>query len=110
MHPQPSSPVLSELLALGPGGCGAVCRGASECDFVPSVSHQSSHLWTADLSHRVLAYLNSRNVAFTVPSLKVCMGAGLHVPQLLRGQEGWRFSLGGGMVFISTKRNVSNFS
>ncbi|XP_071067350.1 otoancorin [Dasypus novemcinctus] len=37
------------------------------------VQFQSSHLWTADLSHRVLAYLNSRNVTFTIPSLQVAM-------------------------------------
>uniref|UniRef100_A0A8C0X774 Otoancorin n=1 Tax=Castor canadensis TaxID=51338 RepID=A0A8C0X774_CASCN len=39
----------------------------------PSSRRGDSHLWTADLSHRVLAYLNSRNVAFTVPSLKAAM-------------------------------------
>uniref|UniRef100_A0A8C2S6T8 Otoancorin n=1 Tax=Capra hircus TaxID=9925 RepID=A0A8C2S6T8_CAPHI len=33
----------------------------------------SSHVWTADLSHRVLAYLNSRHIAFTIPSLKAAM-------------------------------------
>ncbi|OWK11049.1 hypothetical protein Celaphus_00007004, partial [Cervus elaphus hippelaphus] len=32
-----------------------------------------SHVWTADLSHRVLAYLNSRHVAFTIPSLQAAM-------------------------------------
>ncbi|KAF3814198.1 hypothetical protein GH733_017814 [Mirounga leonina] len=32
-----------------------------------------SHGWTADLSHRVLAYLNSRNVAFTIPSLQAAV-------------------------------------
>nr|XP_006061895.1 otoancorin isoform X2 [Bubalus bubalis] len=37
------------------------------------IQFQSSHVWTADLSHRVLAYLNSRNVAFTIPSLKAAM-------------------------------------
>ncbi|XP_004691774.1 PREDICTED: otoancorin [Condylura cristata] len=35
---------------------------------------QSSHMWTADLPHRVLAYLNSRNVTFTIPSLQAAMG------------------------------------
>ncbi|XP_058537074.1 otoancorin [Ochotona princeps] len=34
---------------------------------------QSSHVWTADLSHHVLAYLHSRNVAFTIPSLQAAM-------------------------------------
>ncbi|KAG8513513.1 Otoancorin, partial [Galemys pyrenaicus] len=33
-----------------------------------------SHVWTADLSHRVLAYLDSRNVTFTIPSLQAAMG------------------------------------
>uniref|UniRef100_A0A8C3VR29 Otoancorin n=1 Tax=Catagonus wagneri TaxID=51154 RepID=A0A8C3VR29_9CETA len=37
------------------------------------IRFQSSHVWTADLSHRVLAYLNSRNVAFTIPSLQAAM-------------------------------------
>ncbi|XP_017895471.1 PREDICTED: otoancorin isoform X1 [Capra hircus] len=37
------------------------------------IQFQSSHVWTADLSHRVLAYLNSRHVAFTIPSLKAAM-------------------------------------
>ncbi|XP_058426562.1 otoancorin isoform X2 [Diceros bicornis minor] len=37
------------------------------------IQFQSSPMWTADLSHRVLAYLNSRNVAFTIPSLQAAM-------------------------------------
>ncbi|KAM5130486.1 otoancorin [Callospermophilus lateralis] len=37
------------------------------------IQFQSSHAWTADLSHRVLAYLNSRNVAFTIPSLQAAV-------------------------------------
>ncbi|XDB64359.1 hypothetical protein AB1E18_017669 [Capra hircus] len=37
------------------------------------IQFQSSHVWTADLSHRVLAYLNSRHIAFTIPSLKAAM-------------------------------------
>ncbi|KAM5227711.1 otoancorin [Ctenodactylus gundi] len=37
------------------------------------IQFQSSHTWTADLSHRILAYLNSRNVAFTLPSLQAAM-------------------------------------
>ncbi|KAM8779916.1 otoancorin [Rhynchonycteris naso] len=37
------------------------------------IQFQSSHVWTADLSHSVLAYLNSRNVAFTLPSLQAAM-------------------------------------
>ncbi|XP_025772433.1 otoancorin [Puma concolor] len=37
------------------------------------IQFQSSHGWTADLSHRVLEYLNSRNVAFTIPSLQAAM-------------------------------------
>uniref|UniRef100_G3UCM8 Otoancorin n=1 Tax=Loxodonta africana TaxID=9785 RepID=G3UCM8_LOXAF len=32
-----------------------------------------SHVWTADLPRRVLAYLNSRNVAFTLASLQAAM-------------------------------------
>ncbi|EDM17588.1 similar to otoancorin (predicted) [Rattus norvegicus] len=42
---------------------------------------ESSHVWTADLSHRVLAYLNSRNVAFTIPSLQAVMET--HLEQYL---------------------------
>ncbi|XP_070422639.1 otoancorin isoform X3 [Equus przewalskii] len=38
------------------------------------IQFQSSHVWTADLSRRVLAYLNSRNVAFTIRSLQAVMG------------------------------------
>ncbi|KAM5199277.1 otoancorin isoform 5-T6 [Hipposideros larvatus] len=37
------------------------------------IQFQSAHVWTADLSHRVLAYLNSQNVAFTIPSLQAAM-------------------------------------
>ncbi|XP_072607460.1 otoancorin isoform X2 [Vulpes vulpes] len=37
------------------------------------IQFQSSHGWTADLCHRILAYLNSRNVAFTIPSLQAAM-------------------------------------
>ncbi|XP_051703876.2 otoancorin [Oryctolagus cuniculus] len=37
------------------------------------IQFQSAHVWTADLSHRVLAYLHSRNVAFTIPSLQAAM-------------------------------------
>ncbi|XP_035953238.1 otoancorin isoform X2 [Halichoerus grypus] len=37
------------------------------------IQFQSSHGWTANLSHRVLAYLNSRNVAFTIPSLQAAV-------------------------------------
>ncbi|XP_004373388.2 otoancorin isoform X1 [Trichechus manatus latirostris] len=37
------------------------------------IQFQSSHVWTADLPHRVLAYLNSRNVAFTIASLQAAM-------------------------------------
>ncbi|XP_028620133.1 otoancorin [Grammomys surdaster] len=42
---------------------------------------ESSHVWTADLSHRVLAYVNSRNVAFTIPSLQAVMET--HLEQYL---------------------------
>lgn len=42
------------------------------------LSDRSSQPWTADLSHAVLAYLNARNVAFTAPSLQVCVPP--HVP------------------------------
>ncbi|XP_066870071.1 otoancorin isoform X2 [Kogia breviceps] len=41
--------------------------------FLDLIQFQSSHVWTADLSHRVLAYLNSRNVPFTIPSLQAAM-------------------------------------
>uniref|UniRef100_A0A8C0NPS1 Otoancorin n=1 Tax=Canis lupus familiaris TaxID=9615 RepID=A0A8C0NPS1_CANLF len=37
------------------------------------IQFQSSHGWTADLCHRILAYLNSRNVTFTIPSLQAAM-------------------------------------
>ncbi|XP_036135665.1 otoancorin [Molossus molossus] len=45
------------------------------------IQFQSSHVWTADLSHRVLAYLNARNVAFTMPSLQAAVEN--HLEQLL---------------------------
>ncbi|XP_045051389.2 otoancorin [Desmodus rotundus] len=45
------------------------------------IEFQSSHMWTSDLSHRILAYLNSRNVAFTVPSLQATMET--HLEQCL---------------------------
>nr|XP_014585543.2 otoancorin isoform X2 [Equus caballus] len=45
------------------------------------IQFQSSHVWTADLSRRVLAYLNSRNVAFTIRSLQAVMGN--HLEQCL---------------------------
>ncbi|XP_011745464.2 otoancorin isoform X2 [Macaca nemestrina] len=51
------------------------------------IQFQSSHVWTDDLSHRVLAYLNSRNVAFTISSLQAAVGnhleQRLHQPQKL---------------------------
>uniref|UniRef100_A0A8C6QWR0 Otoancorin n=1 Tax=Nannospalax galili TaxID=1026970 RepID=A0A8C6QWR0_NANGA len=34
------------------------------------IQFHSSHVWTEDLPHRVLAYLNSQNVAFTIPGLQ----------------------------------------
>ncbi|XP_008059953.1 otoancorin [Carlito syrichta] len=37
------------------------------------IQFQRSHVWTEDLSHRILAYLNSRNVAFTIPSLQAAV-------------------------------------
>ncbi|XP_010621848.1 otoancorin [Fukomys damarensis] len=37
------------------------------------IQFQSAHGWTADLSHHILDYLNSRNVAFTLPSLQAAM-------------------------------------
>ncbi|XP_027266152.1 otoancorin isoform X2 [Cricetulus griseus] len=45
------------------------------------IQFESSHVWTADLSHRVLAYLNSRNLAFTIPSLQAVMET--HLEQYL---------------------------
>uniref|UniRef100_A0A8C9H1D1 Otoancorin n=1 Tax=Piliocolobus tephrosceles TaxID=591936 RepID=A0A8C9H1D1_9PRIM len=51
------------------------------------IQFQSSHVWMDDLSHRVLAYLNSRNVAFTISSLQAAMEnhleQRLHQPQKL---------------------------
>ncbi|XP_039696106.1 otoancorin [Pteropus medius] len=41
--------------------------------FLDLIQFQSTHVWTADLSHGVLDYLNSRNVAFTIPSLQAAM-------------------------------------
>ncbi|XP_036036094.1 otoancorin [Onychomys torridus] len=49
--------------------------------FLDLIEFGSSHVWTADLSHRVLAYLNSRNVAFTIASLQAVMEA--HLEQYL---------------------------
>uniref|UniRef100_A0A8C0L7D9 Otoancorin n=1 Tax=Canis lupus dingo TaxID=286419 RepID=A0A8C0L7D9_CANLU len=40
---------------------------------VPDSRQGNSHGWTADLCHRILAYLNSRNVTFTIPSLQAAM-------------------------------------
>ncbi|XP_006161161.1 otoancorin [Tupaia chinensis] len=37
------------------------------------IQFRSSHEWTSDLSHRILAYLNSRSVSFTIPSLQAAM-------------------------------------
>ncbi|XP_016078232.1 PREDICTED: otoancorin [Miniopterus natalensis] len=45
------------------------------------IQFQSAHTWTADLSHRVLAYLNARNAAFTAPSLQAAVEN--HLEQLL---------------------------
>ncbi|XP_069342075.1 otoancorin isoform X2 [Eulemur rufifrons] len=51
------------------------------------IQFQSSHVWTADLSHRVLAYLNSRHIPFTIASLQAAMEnhleQRLHQPQKL---------------------------
>ncbi|XP_011787357.1 PREDICTED: otoancorin [Colobus angolensis palliatus] len=51
------------------------------------IQFQSSHVWMDDLSHRVLAYLNSRNVAFTISSLQAAvenhLEQRLHQPQKL---------------------------
>uniref|UniRef100_A0A2K6PNF2 Otoancorin n=1 Tax=Rhinopithecus roxellana TaxID=61622 RepID=A0A2K6PNF2_RHIRO len=51
------------------------------------IQFQSSHMWTDDLSHRVLAYLNSQNVAFTISSLQAAvenhLEQRLHQPQKL---------------------------
>ncbi|KAK7833291.1 hypothetical protein U0070_017290 [Myodes glareolus] len=49
--------------------------------FLDLIQFGSSHVWTADLSQRVLAYLNSRNVAFTIPSLQAVMET--HLEQYL---------------------------
>ncbi|ELK37858.1 Otoancorin [Myotis davidii] len=48
---------------------------------VSSVLQARSHLWTADLAHGVLAYLNARGVTFTVPSLQAAVEH--HLEQLL---------------------------
>ncbi|XP_075384234.1 otoancorin [Tenrec ecaudatus] len=50
------------------------------------IQFQSSHVWTEGLSHRILAYLNSRNVAFTIDSLQAAMGNYLE-QHLYRPQE-----------------------
>ncbi|XP_007951385.1 otoancorin [Orycteropus afer afer] len=63
------------------------------------IQFQSSHAWTADLSHRILAYLNSRNVAFTIASLQAAMAnhleQRLYQPQQLledlRGTDAHQF-------------------
>ncbi|XP_029804452.1 otoancorin [Suricata suricatta] len=51
------------------------------------IQFQRSHGWMAELSHKVLAYLNSRNVTFTIPSLQAAMEnhleQRLHQPQKL---------------------------
>ncbi|XP_003795769.1 otoancorin isoform X1 [Otolemur garnettii] len=51
------------------------------------IQFHSSHVWTADLPHRVLAYLNSQNVPFTISSLQAAMEnhlqERLHQPQKL---------------------------
>ncbi|XP_053411810.1 otoancorin [Nycticebus coucang] len=51
------------------------------------IQFHSSHVWTADLPHKVLAYLNSRNVPFTISSLQAAMEnhlqERLHQPQKL---------------------------
>ncbi|XP_014400902.1 PREDICTED: otoancorin, partial [Myotis brandtii] len=56
--------------------------------FLDLIQFQSSHLWTADLSHGVLAYLHARNVAFTIPSLQAAvehhLEQRLYQPQKLR--------------------------
>nr|KAF6441725.1 otoancorin [Rousettus aegyptiacus] len=67
--------------------------------FLDLIQFQSSHVWTADLSHAVLDYLSSRNVAFTIPSLQAAMEnhlqQRLHQPQELledlRETEAQRF-------------------
>ncbi|XP_051002943.1 otoancorin [Acomys russatus] len=45
------------------------------------IQFESSHVWTTDLSQRVLAYLSSRNVPFTIPSLQAVMET--HLKQYL---------------------------
>ncbi|KAM7329272.1 hypothetical protein ACRRTK_010885 [Alexandromys fortis] len=54
--------------------------------FLDLVQFGSSHVWTADLSQRVLAYLNSRDVAFTIPSLQAVMETHLE-PYLYQPQK-----------------------
>uniref|UniRef100_H0VR06 Otoancorin n=1 Tax=Cavia porcellus TaxID=10141 RepID=H0VR06_CAVPO len=41
--------------------------------FLDLIQFQSAHGWTTDLSYQVLDYLNSRNVAYTLPSLQAAM-------------------------------------
>ncbi|XP_054570390.1 otoancorin isoform X2 [Eptesicus fuscus] len=56
--------------------------------FLDLIQFQSSHPWTADLPHAVLAYLNARNAAFTAPSLQAAveqhLQQRLYRPQQLR--------------------------
>nr|XP_044987643.1 otoancorin isoform X2 [Jaculus jaculus] len=58
-----------------------IIEGAYLNAFLELIQFQSSHLWTADLPHRVLAHLNSRNVAFTLPSLQAAVES--HLEQYL---------------------------
>ncbi|KAM6166298.1 otoancorin [Erethizon dorsatum] len=41
--------------------------------FLDLIQFQSAHGWTTDLTYQILDYLNSRNVAFTLPSLQAAM-------------------------------------
>ncbi|XP_006872014.1 PREDICTED: otoancorin isoform X2 [Chrysochloris asiatica] len=50
------------------------------------IQFQSSHMWTAGQSHRVLAYLNSQNVAFTITSLQAAVESHLE-QRLYRPQQ-----------------------
>ncbi|KAH0504211.1 Otoancorin [Microtus ochrogaster] len=72
-------PCASESRALASARkSGASCLSEASA---PERRAVDSHVWTVDLSQRVLAYLNSRDVAFTIPSLQAVMET--HLEQYL---------------------------
>ncbi|XP_070269926.1 otoancorin [Myotis yumanensis] len=103
-EPRPYAPVLFLFLSHGVASLGAnssqdlhpllqkmaeeIIDGNYLNAFLDLIQFQSSHLWTADLSHGVLAYLHARNVTFTIPSLQAAvehhLEQRLYQPQKLR--------------------------